>query len=417
MFRRRLSYSLAGVRSLAYARTIRYVGWGFGESLIPILIMQLTGSFGEAGLVRSSYEVTLLLAIPVLGLLAERMSAKWLVIIGLCIYPFVGLFYFIAGMTGLVAFVVVARGLNGIAWGLDSTGIDTYIRRMAPGSTIASSFGLLDTLSNFGWLAAALAGILLIKYFSIQALLFLVAPTALLALPFVLRIRKDHPALANAAKKLPLRHAYRSAIDEWKTWNSDLRLLAMLLLFTEVVVVLVEFFIPIDIYFTTGNLSLVILFTVVMGIPSLFGYLLGKIADRGEKARLAAILCGLMALVLAALALPLPYAVTVAGGLLIGTLVEFLSILQKSLATALTPPDHYGRLESVFSVIGGISDLAAPVMLGVALDFMGFPLLASLLATIACFLAIVFFFHTRRGARSSLRHLRLAPPPPPERAV
>jgi MFS family permease len=345
------------------------------------------------------------------------MSAKWLVVIGLCIYPFVGLAYFLAGATGIVAFVVVARGLNGISWGLDSTGIDTYIRRMAPGSAVATSFGLLDTLSQFGWIAAALAGIVLLRYFSIQTLLLLVAPTSLLALLFVIWIKKDHPALAGAAKKLPLRHAYRASLEEWKTWGSDLRLLAMLLLFTEVVVVLVEFFIPMDIYAESHNLTLVILFAVVTALPSVFGYLFGRLADHHEKARIAALACVVMAIVLGALALPLPYLLTVLGGLLIGTLVELLSILQKSLATALSPAEHYGRLESVFSVIGGISDLAAPPILGVALDLMGFSLLAALLAAVACFFAVVFFFHTRSGARSYLGRLHLVAPPPPERTV
>jgi MFS family permease len=117
------------------------------------------------------------------------------------------------------------------------------------------------------------------------------------------------------------------------------------------------------------------------------------------------------------LALPLPFLLTVLGGLFIGVLVELLSIVQKSLATALSPVEHYGRLDSVFQIIGGISDLAAPPILGIALDLMGFSVVASLLAAIACFLAIVFFFHTRPESRSQLRKLHLVSPPAPEHMI
>ncbi len=56
----------SGVRLIAWMRTIRWVGWGFGEALIPVLIMSLTGTFASAGLLTSTFDITLLLALPVL---------------------------------------------------------------------------------------------------------------------------------------------------------------------------------------------------------------------------------------------------------------------------------------------------------------------------------------------------------------
>jgi MFS family permease len=386
----------SGVRLLAWTRTIRYVGWGFGESLIPILIMGLSGTFVAAGMIRSSYEITLLVALPVLGLLAERYPAKWLVVAGLCIYPFVGFGYFLAGVTGLLIFVVVARAINGITWGLDSTGIDTYFRRLTPGGSLASSFGFLDTLSQLGWIAAALAGIWLIRYFSIGELLLLVAPTSLLALPLAFAARRDHPALGRKERRLPLREAYASTFEEWAVWDFDLRLLALLMFFMSFVSVLIGFFIPIDIYQSSHDLVLVIVFGAVTAIPSVFGYLLGWLADRHDNKLMAALACVGIALILIALSLPIPYMLTVLGGLLLGVLMELVSIIQRNLATKHSTADRYGRLDSVFGVIGGIGDLAAPPVVGAALDMAGFSWVAALLGGIAVAFAMVFIVNARR---------------------
>lgn len=384
-----------GVRNLAWTRTLRYIGWGFGDPLIPILIMAATGSYAEAGLIRSSYDVTLLLVLPVLGVLAERYSAKWLVVVGLLLYPFVSFAYVLAGITGTALFFAIARALNGITWGLDSTGIDTYFRRMTPSGSLSSSFGFLDALSDFGYMAAALSSIWLVKFIPIPGLLLLIAPTSLIALIFALRAKTDHPALAKTETKLSLRDSYKITLKEWAEWGTDLRILAALVLFTEVVAVLIEFFIPIDIYLSSGNLTYVILFTVVIALPSVFGYALGQLADHRDKPRLAAFACMLMAVVLFALALPIPYALTIFGGLVLGVLIELLLILQRSIATKLTTEDHWGRLDSVFAVVSGISDLAAPPLLGVALDVMGFGTLTAILGAVALLLALTFALHTK----------------------
>jgi MFS family permease len=141
---------------MAWERTIRYIGWGFGETLVPVLLMSVTGTFAGAGLLNSTYDVVLLLALPLCGVLAERFPGKYLVIAGLLLYPLVGAFYFLAGAVGLMIFVVLARASNGVTWGLESIGIDTYFRRLTPGGSLASSFGWLDTLSEIAWIAAAL---------------------------------------------------------------------------------------------------------------------------------------------------------------------------------------------------------------------------------------------------------------------
>jgi MFS family permease len=192
-----------------------------------------------------------------------------------------------------------------------------------------------------------------------------------------------------------------------------LRLLAALLLFTETVAVLVDFFIPIDIYLTSGKLTLVILFTVVSGIPPAFGYLLGRVADSQEKHRLAAVACVAMALILFALSLPIPYLFTILAGLGLGIVIELLSVLRQALATRLTPAERWGRLDSVFQIVSCIADIGAPPLLGAALDLAGLPVVAAVLAAFALLLALVFIVnvHPRRGKHLSLNVFSTLPPP------
>ena len=404
----------SGVKNVAWARTFNWVGWGFGESLIPVFIMSLAGSYAAAGLVRSTYEVALLLSLPFVGILAERYPAKWLIVGSYVIYPFVGLSYYAAGATGALAFIVVARLINGISWGGSDVGIATYFRRLTPGGTIAASFGFLDTLSEFGWIAAALASIWLVRYFSIGQLLFMVVPFSLVGLLFAMRARRDHPAMAKPKRHLRLRAAYRNALSEWRGWNTELRLLAFLLIFSQFVSAVIDFFVPIDIYQKSANLALVIVFVVVSAIPSIFGYLLGRFADKHNKPRLIAAACGFMALILLMLTLPVPYLLVVSAGITLGLVLELLGILRRSIATFLVPKTHFGRLESVFSIVGGIGDLAAPPLLGALLMVMGMPALAAILSAIALLFALIFIArsHHRHGfLPRSLSLADLIPPP------
>ena len=376
--------------------------------------MSLAGSYAAAGLVRSTYEVALLLSLPFVGILAERYPAKWLIVGSYAIYPLVGLSYYAAGVTGALVFIVIARLINGVSWGGSDVGITTYFRRLTPGGSIASSFGFLDTISEFGWIVAAVASIWLVRYFSIGQLLFMVVPFSFVGLLYAMRAKRDHPAMAKPKRHLRLRTAYRNALSEWRHWNTELRLLAFLLVFSQFVSAVIDFFVPIDIYQKSASLPLVIVFVVVSAIPSIFGYLLGRFADRHNKPRLIAAACGFMALVLLMLTLPVPYLLVVGAGITLGLVLELLGILRRSIATFLVPKTHFGRLESVFSMVGGIGDLAAPPLLGALLMVMGLPALAAILAAIALLFALLFIMrsHHRRGfPKLPISFWKIIPPP------
>jgi len=98
-----------GVKQIALARTIRWIGWGFGESLIPLFIFYFSRSFAEAGLFKSIYDIATLLTLPIIGAWADRTPAKSLIVVALLLYPLVGLSYFLAGVFGAAIFIVLAR--------------------------------------------------------------------------------------------------------------------------------------------------------------------------------------------------------------------------------------------------------------------------------------------------------------------
>ena len=378
----------SGVKLLMWTRLVRWIGWGFGESLIPIFIFSLSVSYAEAGLISSVYHLVLLCTLPVIGALADRVSAKILVVIALLIYPFIGLGYFLAGVTGLVGYVLFARVLNGVTWGLETTGMDTYYRRTTKRDCLASSFGYMDTWSYLAWIFAAAAGILLLNYFPIHYLLLAIAPFSLLALPFALKAPKD-----TVTRTLPVISSlgsYGAAFNEFKNWNVHLHLLAALVLVMGMISSFIGFFVPIDAYVSGANLTMVIVLGIVATIPMLFGFPFGKIADTHNKYGLAAFALGGSAVIVAGLALFPFYWYKLLASFLLGMLAELLVVVGKALITTLGSAETYGLRGSIFESISTIGKLTAPLLIGIALDVIGFANMSLITALIAAVLGVAF---------------------------
>lgn len=376
-----------GVKLLAIARTVRWIGWGFGESLIPIFLFAFAASYAEAGLFSSIYEISLLLSLPVIGMLADRLSAKTLVITGLFLYPFIGLSYFFAGVSGLAFFIVLARTVNGVAWGLDSTGTDTYYRRVTDRNRLASSFGYIEMWGYGGWMLAALIGMLAAPYVPVHFLLLMVTPFTLLALPFVFLAPSDTHA---RVKRVGVVDSYKNTIREWVTWDVHLKLLAMLVLLTGVIETLIWIFIPIDAFIEGADLRMVILLAVVATVPKLFSYLMGDFADRHDKYRLVTYTLILVALVLSSLSFFPTYVVKLIASFLLGVLLEVFYLVGKSLVTILGPSETYGTRGSAFESVATLGGLVAPLLIGVSFDVLGFGPMALVLAGVCVLLALTF---------------------------
>ena len=382
-----------GVKLLAWARTVRWVGWGFGESLLPLFIFAFSASYAEAGLLTSIYSIALLVALPIVGMLADRMSAKVLIIAGLALYPLVGASYFLAGAAGVALFVVLARLINGVSWALESVGIDTYYRRVTNRNLLASSFGYIETVAYAGWILAALVSMLLVTIVPVHYLLLLILPFSLLAIPIALMAPKDTPRpVVNPLKTF---ESYKSAISEWGTWDLRLKLLGVLVLFMGVIDTLTGLFIPIDAYIEGANFQMVVVLAIVATIPRLFGFMLGKLADHNNNYKL--VMWGLLgvAVLMSALAFFPGYAVLLIVSFLLCVLMELFTVIGKALVTTLGPEDHYGVRGSTFQSIATIGNLAAPLLIGISLDVLGFGALACVLAGVAVAIAVAFALISR----------------------
>ncbi|MDE1875153.1 MAG: MFS transporter, partial [Patescibacteria group bacterium] len=244
-----------GVRVMAWMRAVRWIGWGLGETLIPVFIIAFSKTFAEAGLFSSTVEIASLVSLPIIGLWADKISAKRLILVSLLLYPLVGVSYFFAGALGMALFVVIARLSNGFIWELENIGIETYYRRLVDRDHIATSFGYVDTWAHVAWIGAALVGMLLVAYVPIYVLLFGIAPFALIAYFIARRAPGDAPESAAEEKKISLIGSYGRAISEWRTWNGHLQLLGILVFFSSIVSSLMYFFVPIDAYLDGANLQ------------------------------------------------------------------------------------------------------------------------------------------------------------------
>ena len=51
-----------GIRLITKVTSIRWFGWGFAETLIPVLLFSYGNSFAEAGLLKASVDITFILS-------------------------------------------------------------------------------------------------------------------------------------------------------------------------------------------------------------------------------------------------------------------------------------------------------------------------------------------------------------------
>lgn len=370
-------------------RAIRWIGWGLGEALLPVFIITFSKTFAEAGLFSSTVEIAALVSLPLIGMWADKASAKRLILVSLLLYPLVGLSYFLAGAFGMAIFIIIARLANGVTWALENMGIETYYRRIVDRDHIATSFGYIDTWSHVAWIGASLIGMILIIFVPVHALLFGIAPFALIAYFIARKAPEDLPEKAQV-KKVSFASSYGRAVREWRTWSGHLQLLSVLVFFSSIVGCLMYFFMPIDAYLAGANLPMVILVTVFGAIPALFGYKLGKLADARNRYYLIAF--GLLGVALIALGLvSFPYYwFKLAAMFFMGIILELFYVVQSSLVTTLGPKETYGMRGSVFEFIITSSDMVAPLILGVALDLAGFSNTVAIISAISIVLAFIY---------------------------
>ncbi len=314
--------------------------------------------------------------------------------VGAFLYLFVGLGYFLTGITGLIIFMVIARIINGVSWGLDVIGRETYLMRHTTKSKIATVFGYFDTVANFWWIVSALLGIVLIKYFSIPTLLFLVTPFSLISLLVILKFRRTEERIHIAEGTRQFSYNLLKEVKDWGLMLKGILGFNFLISFTGAVVI---FFLPIEVYVEGGSLTLVILMGIAFILPKLTGWGLGKFFDaKGYKTLGTSLL--VFALLLVSLSLLTSFYWRIAIMFVISMILELITVGSNELIVASTKPEHLGRVEGIIRSVSTIGEMLGPLAVGILIDVTSTSNAYISLAMLIFAMAVVFKVLDRNGA-------------------
>ncbi len=378
-----------GVRLISIATSIRWFGWGFAEAFLPIFLFSFTNTYAETGLLRSVYGIVFLISLPIVSWFADNVASKKLMLVALLLYPFISISYFSAGTFGVIAFIVCARIINGVAYALDSVGRSTYVRTHAKSESIATSFGYIDSLANFWWLVAIFLSVILVRYVPIHYLFLMIIPTSLIAIYFVRKLPDGLTASAlSKEERISIFGSYGTFFKTIMSWGRKVRWLAILSLFIGIVATVGEFFIPIYAYTQHQSLWKIVLLTGFATFPSLFSSPLGLIADRFKRTIFWASLFS--AILLFALAFISTFYIQLVLVFLIGTCLQLLYLSVDREVTFEVPKESIGTLSGAFQGVSQISEIIGPICLGVMIDLFSMKIALVALAIISVFFAIIY---------------------------
>ena len=269
-----------GINLLTLSTSIRWFGWGLGEAFIPIFLLLFSTNFLETGFLASVFNIVFFLSLPISAYLADNFKAKRMILAAMIIYIFIGLGYFLAGLAGLVIFIVISRGLNGVSYSLDQIGRESYFMRHSSKGETSRVFGRFDLITILWWIFAVLLGFAMVQFFNVKIheLLFFIAPTSLISFLVVLKLKEKNKKKKKV--RFSVEKAYLKMFKEIKHFNKRLKLIAILAFVFGILNSIIYFFVPISAYLGGNGLIGAALLALVYSVPLMFGKNLGKIADR-----------------------------------------------------------------------------------------------------------------------------------------
>lgn len=354
-----------GIRQLTWSTSVRWFGWGLGEAFMPIFLLLFSASFLETGFLASIYHVVFFLSIPFAGYLADNIKIKKMVLAGLVIYVFIGLGYFLAGLTGAVIFVILARGLNGISYSLDQVGRESYFIRNSSKDKVSSIFGRFRMVANFWWIFAVIIGLLLVKFMSVPIhwLLFFIAPTSIISFFIVLKLKEKE----KNKKKVLLSKAYTNLFKNIKNFSSGLKIILLFSFMTGILSSIIYFFVPISAYIHGDGLVNAAILALVYAIPSLFGKVLGEVADKKRESIYLASFFFLI-LILVSLMFTQNYFLLMLIMFASSLIFELMSLTNKGMMARFADRTHLGETDGSLNGIAALGAIIGPVLFGFLLD-------------------------------------------------
>jgi len=383
-----------GINLLTWSTSVRWFGWGLGEAFIPIFLLLFSENFLETGLLTSVYNIVFFLSIPLAGYLADNIKIKKILLFGLILYVFIGMGYFLAGLTSSIIFIIIARGLNGIAYSFDQVGRESYFIRNSPKNKISKIFGRFDVITNFWWIIAVIIGITLVKFMSIPIhwLLFVVTPTSIISLLIVSRL-KERPRKYET--NLCVLKTYLNLPRDIKKFKTELKITILLSFITGILSSIIYFFVPIFAYLNGDGLGNSAVLALVYAIPMLFGKFLGKIADK-KKEKIYFISFLSIILILGSLILVKNYFLLLIIMFTASIIFELISLTNRGILARFADRTHLGEIDGSLNGFAALGAIVGPLLFGFLLDSTSIANSYFVIIIIAMIASIISFFGIKK---------------------
>ena len=384
-----------GVRLISIATSIRWFGWGFAEAFLPVFLFSFAHTYAETGLLRSVYGIVFLFSLPLVSWLADNVASKKLMLMALLLYPFLSISYFLAGTFGLVVFIIIARVINGVAYALDSVGRSTYVRTHAKIENIATSFGYIDSISNFWWLVAVFLSVFLVRYFPVHYLFLMIIPTSLIAIFFAQKLPDGLTAKSlDKEVKLSISGSYSVFFKTIASWNGRVLWLAILSLFIGIMATVGEFFIPIYAYTQHQSVWKVVLLVGFATFPCLFSSPLGLIADKYKRTIFwTCVFSAVFLFILSNISIfPLQLILV----FLIGTCLQLLTLAVDREVTFEVSKESLGTLSGAFQGVSQVSEIIGPISLGIMIDLFSMKFSLIILSIISIIFSVIYLNFSKK---------------------
>ncbi len=192
------------VVSLAVA--LLYFAGGLVVAFVMVWLYKLGASFIEIGVVGAFYDLALALSFLAGGVLSDRYGGRSIFLLSLVCSMVSAILYGAAGF--LLAWLPVALGLvlGKAAMGLRQTSSFSIVSRAAPEGGKATSFGLLYTLQQLGYVVGPMVGGIMILYYGWSSPFVATIPVIFVAI-FLILLKLDVGTIASSKLSLSLMEA------------------------------------------------------------------------------------------------------------------------------------------------------------------------------------------------------------------
>lgn len=339
-------------------------GLGIIIPVAPKIISQLTGQnmSGAAwwgGWLQTAFAAMLFLFSPMIGNLSDRFGRKPVLIASLL---FLGLDYFITGIAPTIWWLFVGRILSGIA-GASYTTANAYIADVSPPEKRAANFGLTGAAFGIGFVVGPAIGGLLGQY-GVRLPFFAAAALAVANGLFGLLVMKESLPLEKRRKFELWRANPVGSLIALKRYPMVMGFVAILVLMRlahDANPVIWSYYVYLKFHWNTAQLGWALAFLGIV-MAFVFGFLTRiAIPKLGEhRAAIVGLMSGAIGFA--------GYAFATQGWqmypwMLVWALMGLAMPSINGIISRHVPDNEQGELQGALSSIGGITSIAAPVLL------------------------------------------------------